>query len=127
MSKLKIDTLGCCILRDVFRISDAEKSRVELNRNIGFISPMSMFSKPIVKKRFDVGEGVEPDNKEHFEESLSEIIYAKFNEEGIANFVIRNCFLDLNKTIFEYLYTEHHFTTYVDNNIAAEPAVSGLL
>lgn len=55
MSKLKIDTFGCCILRDVFRIGDSEENRVELNRNIGFISPMTMFSRPITKMQMGGG------------------------------------------------------------------------
>ena len=37
-------TLGSCVIRDIFRIADKEKHFGKV-RNIGFISPISMFSK----------------------------------------------------------------------------------
>lgn len=113
---LKFDTLGCCILRDVFRIGDVEEKRVQLNRNIGFISPMSMFSKPITMLS-DISVEFFKENleaKECYKDSLGKTIAGEFERKGIAGFLQRNCFLDLSKSIFNYLQTNEDTYLFMD-------------
>lgn len=113
---LKIDTLGCCVLRDVFRIGDVEEKRVQLNKNIGFISPMSMFSKSITISS-DISDellGGNLEAKECYKKSLGEIIDTEFEKGGIAGFIRRNCFLDLSKNIFHYLHTKENTYLFMD-------------
>lgn len=78
---VKISTFGSCVIRDTLRIGD-KNERFKLNGNVGFISPMSMFS------------SITSDMKS---------IEAGIRESNVSEFAKRNIILDLKKSCFEYL------------------------
>ena len=77
-------TLGSCVIRDIFRIADKEKHFGKV-RNIGFISPISMFSKISVP----CGE-----------------LKQQITSCTASGFEKRNILLDIDGRIFDYLAEE---------------------
>ena len=79
-SKIKVNTLGSCVTRDIFRICDNEKI-YDMHGNLGFISPLSMFS-----------EGIKDDK-----------IIQKIKQCSATNFNKRNAILDLTGEAWNYI------------------------
>ena len=78
---LEISTLGSCVTRDIFRISDTKK-QFKLKGNVGFISPYTMFSEPAAD---------------------CDDIIAAISKTNFAEFNKRNAIMDLKGKAFDYL------------------------
>ena len=83
-SVVTYSTLGSCVIRDIFRVADKEQ-RFGKVRHVGFISPISMFSKISVPC-------------EQLKEQIENL--------DVSGFAKRNILLDLNGDAFNYLFSE---------------------
>lgn len=80
ISQKTISTLGSCVTRDIFRLCDKDEKFI-LHGNVGFISPISMFS-----------DGLQDD-------AIIEMI----NQCSVPNFSKRNAILDLTGNVWDYI------------------------